>query len=154
MGSGERASSGAAGQGDEPHPPDERIRVEGPGRLNTGPTSVADYASILRRQKLLILPIVICVPIIAVAILSFQKPQFQALTDVLLLDRESLGDPGARTQPELRRGSPSDFSETQARLSRLPAVADEAIAGGGLRLSTLRTSSLIRPCPRIQMPTS
>ena len=100
--------------------------------VSTGPTSVGDYAAILWRRKLLVLPIVICVPVIAVVILSFQKAVYQASADVLLRTDSVSATlaliPGSGQDPQR-------VLDTQARLARLPTVAQDAIAHDGLRLS-------------------
>ena len=100
--------------------------------VNTGPISVGDYAAILWRRKFLVLPIVICVPVIAVVILSFQKAVYQASADVLLRTDSISATlslvPGSGQDPQRQL-------DTQARLARLPAVAADAIAHDRLPLS-------------------
>jgi succinoglycan biosynthesis transport protein ExoP len=102
---------------------------------NAGPTTVADYAAILWRRKLLILPIVICVPLVTAAVVSVQKPQYRASADVLLR-AESVSTTLALVPATIDGQDPQRLLDTQSRLARLPAVANEAIASGGLRLST------------------
>jgi capsular polysaccharide biosynthesis protein len=70
----------------------------------------------------------ICVPLIAVGVLSFQKAEYQASADVLLRT-DSLSSAANATQ------DPTRLLDTQARLARLPAVADDAIKSGHLKLS-------------------
>ncbi len=96
--------------------------------VSPGPASLAEYAAIVWRRKLLVLPILICVPLIAVGVLSFQKAQYQASADVLLRT-DSLSSAANATQ------DPTRLLDTQARLARLPAVADDAIKSGHLKLS-------------------
>jgi capsular polysaccharide biosynthesis protein len=96
--------------------------------VSPGPASLAEYAAIVWRRKLLVLPILICVPLIAVGALSFQKAQYAASADVLLRTN-SLSSAASANQ------DPQRLLDTQARLARLPAVADDAIKSGHLKLS-------------------
>ena len=102
---------------------------------STGPTTVGDYAAIIWRRKLLVLPILFCVPVIAGAMLSFQKASYSAGADVLVRT-ESVSATLALVPNATSGQDPQRLLETQARLARLPAVANDAIARGGLRMST------------------
>ncbi len=103
---------------------------------NAGPTTVADYAAIVWRRRFLILPIVICVPLVTAALLSFQSPRYRASADVLLR-AESVSTTLALVPDTIDGQNPQRLLDTQARLARLPVVANGAIASGGLRLSTV-----------------
>ena len=99
--------------------------------MSPGPASLAEYAAIVWRRKLLVLPILICVPLIAVGVLSFQKAEYQASADVLLRT-DSLSSVASANQ------DPQRLLDTQARLARQPAVADDAIKSGHLKLSRVQ----------------
>ena len=89
--------------------------------MSPGPASLAEYAAIVWRRKLLVLPILICVPLIAVGVLSFQKAEYQASADVLLRT-DSLSSAASANQ------DPQRLLDTQARLARLPWLASRARA--------------------------
>jgi capsular exopolysaccharide synthesis family protein len=99
-----------------------------------GPTSLADYAAIIWRWRLLVLPIMLAVPLTAVGLLHLETPRYQASADVLVRSDDVSAITGL-----LNSGGnqdPQRFLDTQARLARLPAVAADALDGAKIKMTT------------------
>jgi Mrp family chromosome partitioning ATPase len=98
--------------------------------LNESPRTLSDYLAVLSRRKWTVLAMAIGVPLVAVGLMSFQKPVYEARAEVLL-NREDLAAAlsGVSTASADR---PERYAETQARLARTPEIARTALGDAGL----------------------
>lgn len=94
-------------------------------------TSVRDYLSVLKRRKWLLLQAVVLVPLAAVLLSLWQEERYRASAEVLL-SRQNLAASLTGTPDFLASQDASRLAETQARLARVPAVAERALAAQGL----------------------
>ena len=115
--------------------------------VSPGPASLAEYAAIVWRRKLLVLPILICVPLIAVGVLSFQKAEYQASADVLLRTDSLSSAANANQDPTAAAGHPGQARPPAGGRRRRHQDAAISSCRGG-------SSSRDRRCPQIRMPTS
>ena len=92
----------------------------------------ADYLSVVRRYKWLIIVCALVVPLAAYLWSSQQDKVYRASSDVLLT-RQDLGSTltGIPTQSTVT--DPVRYARTQARLARVPAVTQAAVANSGVR---------------------
>jgi succinoglycan biosynthesis transport protein ExoP len=93
-------------------------------KSSTGPTSLADYAAIVWRRRFIVLAAVVGVPLVAIALTSLQDAEYRASADVLLRDQNLIssitGIPDTTQDPQR-------LLDTQARLARVPSIANAAV---------------------------
>jgi capsular exopolysaccharide synthesis family protein len=90
------------------------------------PSSLRDYAQILRRRKWLLLACALLIPAAAVA-LSLKQPASYRATAEVLLNRQDLSAALSNSSDSSSGQDPGRYASTQAELARVPAVADAAI---------------------------
>src|ERR671911_2973385 len=90
----------------------------------------ADYLSVVRRYKWLIILSAVLVPLIAYLWSSQQDKVYRATSEVLL-NRQDLGSTltGIPTQSTVT--DPVRYARTQARLARVPTVTQAALENAG-----------------------
>lgn len=95
--------------------------------------TIADYLTVVRRYKWLILAIALAVPIVAYAISAQQEKVYRATSEVLL-NRQDLGSTltGIPTQSTVT--DPVRYSRTQAQLARVPDVLVAAVQRAGIEI--------------------
>jgi tyrosine-protein kinase len=104
--------------------------------MTTPPVSreqtIADYLSVIRRHKWVIIVAVLVVPTVAYVVSARESKVFRATADVLLT-RQDLGSTitGLPTQSTVT--DPERYTLTQARLAEAPAVLDRAREIAGLQ---------------------
>jgi Mrp family chromosome partitioning ATPase len=103
-------------------------------RANAGPTSLAEYAAIVWRRRLVVIAALVGVPIIAVALSSLQSSQYQASADVLLRN-ESIAATVTGVPDVAGTQDPQRLLDTQARLARVPQIAAKTVKKAKASLS-------------------
>ena len=93
--------------------------------------TLLDYLNVLARHKLLVGVVTLLVPAAALYFTLGQQPRFEATAEVLL-SRQDLAS--ALTSVPNPNGDilPERFTSTQARLARVPEVAQRAVAEAGV----------------------
>lgn len=95
--------------------------------LGQGEQTFADYLTVIRRSKWLILAIAIAIPVAAYFWSSQQTKVYRATSDVLL-NRQDLGSTLTGLPTQSTATDPVRYAKTQARLARVPAVTESAIS--------------------------
>lgn len=108
--------------------------IANPARSAEGSATLADYAALLWRRKLTVLLALVGVPLVAVAISSFQAKEYTASTDVLLRTENLAAALSGVPDPSFGR-DPQRVVDTQAKLARTPPVVNAALEQAGARIS-------------------
>jgi capsular exopolysaccharide synthesis family protein len=105
-------------------------------RLHDAAT-LRDYLRILARHRWVVLTAVALVPAAAVLLALRQKPLYEASAEVLL-SRQNLAATLTGTQDPTLFQQAERIAETQAKLARVPDVADRTISAVGVEGLTVR----------------
>lgn len=106
-----------------------------PHPLGGAPPTFRGYLDVLLRRKLLVLLVLVLVPALAVGFSIRQQPLYQGSAEVLLghLDLAT----ALTGIPEQTQQDPQRVAETQAKLARVPTVAERTLRAAGLRHRTV-----------------
>ena len=114
--------------------------------------SLYDYLQILRREKWLVLAVVVVITAAGVAYSVTQTPSYRATAEVLLSQENVAatlsGAPDAASAQE-----PGRYVNTQEQLARVPAVTRVAIrtADVGISLASFRSNSSVTSVPEADL---
>src|SRR5688500_18211179 len=108
------------------------------------PLTLADYLSILRRRKWVIIVALVLVPATAYVISARQPPVYQASAEVLL-SRQNLGSQVTGIDDPTIYQDPNRSAQTHADIARVPAVAERAVekVGGSVTAGELLGTSSV-----------
>src|SRR6266446_6666915 len=94
------------------------------------PTTVADYLTILRRRKWMVLIPPVVAALVAFFVASSQHPLYQAKSQILVNTQSVVSAVANISNPAA--GDPTRFLTTQASIARSPDLAARIVAAAGV----------------------
>jgi Mrp family chromosome partitioning ATPase/capsular polysaccharide biosynthesis protein len=108
-------------------------------------TTLRDYLDVVRRRRWIILPVVVLVPLAAVAF-SLQQTRLYQESAQVLLSSQNLASQLTGTQQTGIQQDPVRIAQTQADVARVPAVAQSVfrrVSGTGLTVQAFLSDSSV-----------